>query len=259
MLKHPWPWSNPNVEDLAMDMMIEEWRAVKGEEGRYEVSSHGRIRSVDHESKACHRGITPYIRKVKGKILKCYLSKGYLRWSPGGTRHESVHRTVAAAFLGCVEVHDINHIDFNRRNNSLSNLEIVTRKQNVEHNVSHGHHVFGEKCHGATHDGEQVRAALLLYEQGEKLSSVSDKTGVSMGVILRAANRQTWKHLGQPDVSDSRRIRREKIIRECVELVASGVSRIDACDKTGVSYMTLSQVLSGRQWKHLGLSLRRAQ
>lgn len=242
-----------------MNMIDEKWRAVKGEEGRYEVSNRGRIRSVDHESQAFHRGVTPYVRKVKGRILKCYLSKGYVRWSPGGARHESVHRTVAAAFLGSIDGRDINHIDFNTKNNDVSNLEIVTRAQNTQHNVVNNRHVFGERCHKSRHTAEQVMAALDMYEQGEKLSSVSQKTGVSMGVIQRAANRDAWRHLGQSDVSGSRRRRKEQSVRQCVEMVASGVSRIEACRMTGVSYMTLSQVLNGRQWKHLGLSLRVSQ
>ncbi len=51
-----------------------------------------------------------------------------------------VHRIVASAFLGDIRGKDINHKDFDRSNNALNNLEILTRKQNHAHTALHNRH-----------------------------------------------------------------------------------------------------------------------
>lgn len=104
------------------------WRRITKFEGTrcyWEVSSEGRVRSV---------------RKADGRktILKASMNhKGYLRVcvrKAQGYRAESVHRLVAEAFLGpCPEGLQVNHIDENKTNNRVDNLEYVTCAQNNNH------------------------------------------------------------------------------------------------------------------------------
>jgi hypothetical protein len=97
------------------------WKDIPGYEGLYQVSSDG---------------------KVKGKrgLLKCHVTKhGYVRatlWLKSKPKHFLVHRVVASVFLknrDCKE--QINHIDGDKKNNNLYNLEWSTRSENMIHSV----------------------------------------------------------------------------------------------------------------------------
>lgn len=60
---------------------------------------------------------------------------GYLEVSlrvNGITVTKRVHRLVYEAFCGCTDL-EVNHIDGDKANNSLANLEVCTRKENMEH------------------------------------------------------------------------------------------------------------------------------
>ena len=70
-------------------------------------------------------------RNRDGFILKQYTDRyGYHYVSLNGKKCK-IHRLVAEAFIGPVEGYEIDHIDTNRTNNHVSNLRIVTRKENA--------------------------------------------------------------------------------------------------------------------------------
>lgn len=110
---------------------METWKQVVGYEGLYEVSNLGRVRSLDREIVA-ERGGKPFRYKMKGRIIAPQERKhGYLsvclygKESKNGRFHQvSVHRIVAEAFIPNPNGYsEVNHIDENKQNNSLSNLE----------------------------------------------------------------------------------------------------------------------------------------
>ena len=110
--------------------MIEEYRAVKGYEGLYEVSNFGNVKSLER---------TDYLgRKVKERILKAGIgSNGYLLvilFYDGLRFTKYIHKLVSIAFLN----HNqqgykivVDHIDNNRLNNRLDNLQLITHRENV--------------------------------------------------------------------------------------------------------------------------------
>ena len=107
--------------------MAELWKDVVGYEGLYRVSSHGRVKSF-HKS------------WESGLIMKCrtHHKSGYpqvqLKSKKGKNRTIYVHRLVAVAFIPNPENKlCVNHIDENRENNVLENLEWVTHKENSNH------------------------------------------------------------------------------------------------------------------------------
>jgi len=116
-------------------MTVELWRAIPEWEGVYEVSNQGRVRSLDRTVEAMGE------YEVKGRILaQADNGTGYL-WvnlhKNGKGKQHYVHRLVYSAFVS--DIKDvINHIDKDRTNNHLSNLEDVTVQQNVEY--SHARH-----------------------------------------------------------------------------------------------------------------------
>jgi hypothetical protein len=121
----------PHCTQLLLPLVYEEWRAVPGFEGWYQVSSLGRLRRL-----AC--GPNTYV----GRFLAENVGSAGYRLAhlqrPGRWMQTGVHRLVAFAFLptagpGQVQV---NHIDGERTNNMVHNLEWVTPSENRRHAVS---------------------------------------------------------------------------------------------------------------------------
>lgn len=104
----------------------ERWCAIKGYEGKYEVSDLGNVRSLN------------YGRSGKIKVLSPAIKKGYLNvilYKKGEKRKMfRVHRLVVTAFIGPIpKGMVVNHINENKLDNRLSNLEICTVTQNINH------------------------------------------------------------------------------------------------------------------------------
>lgn len=131
---------------LAMNATQEEWRPVVGHECRYEVSSFGRVRSLDSEV-PCRGG---KLRKIKGRILGTSLgSTGYPRVSlaPNST-HRAVHRLVLEAFVGPrPDGLECCHNDGDPTNNRVENLRWDTHASNITDTVNHGTHTNASKTH----------------------------------------------------------------------------------------------------------------
>jgi hypothetical protein len=104
-----------------------EWRPIAGFEARYEVSSDGKVRSLNF-------GGTKKVRELAPIPTEGYM-RVFLNNGTASTRvRRYIHHVVAEAFLlkpaGNVE---INHIDGDKGNNSVSNLEWVTKSENLFH------------------------------------------------------------------------------------------------------------------------------
>lgn len=110
---------------------------IKGYEGLYQISSDGKVYSKDRYVKGRYSK-----RLIKGKALKTYLDKsGYERVDLYKNNHVSkckVHRLVLITFDKERKDLDVNHIDGNKLNNSIDNLEWCTRKENIHHAVING-------------------------------------------------------------------------------------------------------------------------
>jgi hypothetical protein len=112
-------------------MKTEIWKDVIDYEGLYQVSNLGNVKvlqRIKHNHKGKHI--------AKEKILKPGITQGYARvvLTKNGVRStKKVHRLVASAFLGEQKDLCINHIDSNRSNNCIENLEWVTHLENMRH------------------------------------------------------------------------------------------------------------------------------
>ena len=110
--------------------MIEEWRPIKGYEGLYEVSNTGRVRSLDRYDSNNHF--------LKGRILKLYTRKGGYLFVQlhlnGKGKNYLVHRLVAIAFIPNPDnLPEVNHLDEDKTNNRVENLEFCDRKYNINY------------------------------------------------------------------------------------------------------------------------------
>lgn len=110
---------------------MEIWKDIKGYEGLYQVSNLGNVKSLSRKVcnyRGCHIS--------KEKILRPGVHQGYERvvLTKNGIRStKKVHRLVATAFLGEEKDLSVNHIDSNRSNNRIENLEWVTHLENIQH------------------------------------------------------------------------------------------------------------------------------
>jgi hypothetical protein len=118
-------------------MTEEQWKAIDKYENYYEVSSHGRVRSVDRVVKDSHETITG-VRKISGRILSPAPNRGgsgYLKvvlCKDSKPRTFDVHRLVLETFIGPPpdEMQGC-HTDGNNKNNKLENLRWDTIVNNM--------------------------------------------------------------------------------------------------------------------------------
>ena len=105
---------------------MEEWKVIEGTNGDYEISSYGRLWS-----------------NITGKILKTHInSAGYMLSNikiHGVKKRRQVHRMVAKAFIPNPENKpQVNHLDANRTNNRVDNLEWCTGSENTRYSFKIG-------------------------------------------------------------------------------------------------------------------------
>ena len=136
------PFSFPTTKTKIMryteikNLENEEWRPVKGYEGRFEVSNYGRVKSFLTMGN-CRKVGAEYAHLLKPKKT----NRGYLRVClriDGKTKDFSVHRLVVDAFIGIPDGMVVNHIDGCKTNNNLTNLEVVTYTGNLLHAIHTG-------------------------------------------------------------------------------------------------------------------------
>lgn len=174
----------------------EEWRPVSVNHGMfapfYEVSSLGRVRAaVWRTGRGGKRGrILSQARDNKGYPHVCLYY--------GACRHMTVkvHRLVADAFIGKPgPAYTVDHIDCNKENNRLSNLEYVTRAENsrraaVNGLLSRGHphnyHV-GKKLNMAS-----ARDIRLRVASGIPRKIVADDVGVHVMTVGEIVRGEIW-------------------------------------------------------------------
>lgn len=101
--------------------MKEVWKDIEGYEGLYQVSSFGRVHSL-------YKNIILKGVKATGGYTIVNLSKN------GSTSTKTIHRLVAQVFIPNPENKPgVNHIDEDKSNNRVDNLEWMTAKENVNH------------------------------------------------------------------------------------------------------------------------------
>lgn len=124
--------------------MKEVWKDIKGYEGLYQVSNFGRVKRLDRFRKHWKGGLSLY----KECFLKGTLNNnGYLNvklYKCGLKKTISIHRLVALSFiLNKNELKEVNHIDCNKINNTVSNLEWVTKRENQTHRYNNSNTTTG--------------------------------------------------------------------------------------------------------------------
>lgn len=169
-------------------MNEEIWNDIKGYEGLYQVSNKGNVKSLERTCKTKW-----YVRRVKERIYAQSLDRyGY----PIVTLHKNgkrstftVHKLVASAFLkkpdGC---NSINHIDENKQNNNLENLEWCTVQEN---------NAYGTRAERIAQNQQQPILQCDLegnvIKEWPGMNAVSRETGYDQGLISKVCN-NVYRH-----------------------------------------------------------------
>ena len=134
--------------------MQEEWKEISGYEGYFEVSNYGNFRSKDRYIKYKTNGIRLYHGKDL-KVEEC--EDGYKRivLMKDAIKHRYMcHRLVAKEFIPNLENKPyINHINGDRGDNRVENLEWCTKSENEKHSFS----VLGKTMKGKTYPKKVIK------------------------------------------------------------------------------------------------------
>lgn len=189
-------------------MSDEVWLEVEGYEGLYEVSSYGRVRSVERVETFISKrncGDVLMTRKRKSSLL-VPSTQDYetVRLYNHGTCYAClVHRLVAHAFIDNIDFtkDEVNHIDESKLNNMAYNLEWVTRSENAIHSVKS---FRGSKAGMSKLNEVQVMQIKQLLADGVfNQTQIGDMFGVSNHTVSSIKRGQNWGWLtvSQKEVS----------------------------------------------------------
>lgn len=181
------------------------WKDIPDYTGLYQASNLGRIRSLD-------RYIMRYghFRLIKGVVIKQRLQSNYYTvglYKNGMVKRVLVHRVVWETFNGAIpKGMEINHIDENTSNNALSNLSLLTHKENMN---------WGTRTNRSIENrvGKTARKVVLQYDlngnlikEWESLRDIEKECGYFHTNICRCCKHQRktsngyiWKYAKEGD------------------------------------------------------------
>lgn len=171
-------------------MIKEKWKDVIGYEGKYQVSNYGQVKSL--------ASIDVNGKLRRGKLMAPQDTARYPKvvFKRGKPTMKYIHRLVLEAFSGpCPPNCEARHLDGNRLNNSLINLEWGTRKDNQADRIKHGTDMRGENHPNTTLKTGQVVQVRSLSGLGWTYKELAEEFGVSIPAIGRIVRRESWSHI----------------------------------------------------------------
>ena len=177
---------------------MEIWKAIKGYEGIYEISEHGKVRSLNHLIKYSDGRS----RIQKGRILKTSLSKkGYVRVSLSKQKkrfHTSIHRLLALSFIDNPEnKKQVNHINGIKHDNRIENLEWVSNSENQIHAIKKGltRYNYNERHHNSKLTNKGVLRVRNLHRLGFTNKELAEDYNVSQTAMSNILRNITYKNI----------------------------------------------------------------
>ena len=226
---------------------------INNESTFYEVSNYGRV----------------YNTKNK-RFLKCSYSNGYAKvtlcLSPNNHKEIFIHRLVANAFIpNPKKLPVVNHIDLNRSNNKITNLEWVDYRGNYLHAIQAG--AFEDAVYPKIKK-KDVNIIGKMLEDGYKLSEIikffaNKYSEGNLRQFFRKPNEKDLKILSKYNIrmkkyspkskskKKGRRCLEEHQVKEVIQKMLNGASNKSLAKEYGVSWGLIANIRSGDNWKDL--------
>lgn len=233
-----------------------EWRPVKGFDGIYEVSDSGQVRSLDRINTVCNKGKV-YSTKIKGRMMsQVENANGYKRvyFSKNGDRVSFlVHRIVAEAFINNPNNYpQINHIDGDKSNNSVGNLEWCDNKYNARYTVDVLHEVQTYKRR-RVYAKNMKSGVILKFDSviecanhfGVKAYSISHRlhNKVNNPSINKASKLYDWYFYSDMDIPDTTIVKLDKNL----DYIEEYDSAYKASIKTGICKKSILSAINNKK------------
>jgi hypothetical protein len=177
---------------------MEIWKAIAKFDNQYEISSFGQIRSID--GYVIRKNGWKYFRK--GKILKPSKHQGYFKGAVCVNKKMvsyKIHRLVAECFLDKEsEFLEVNHKNGIKTDNTVDNLEWVTRQENIQHCIDNklqtafkGEEVGNSKLK----ENEVLDIRKKFIPRVYSRAKLAKEYNVSQATIKDILHKRTWRHL----------------------------------------------------------------
>lgn len=184
---------NYNTNDLTNEI----WKDVVGWEGLYQVSSMGRFKSLSREKTLGARG-----KKImKSFIMKQNEVKGYLTilfYNNSIRKKYQSHRVVANHFIeNTKNKRTVNHINGNKKDNRINNLEWSSDSEQQIHAVKIGlrNKTLGENSNLSKLNETLVKEIRELHKQKVKQNKLAITYNINRNTVSNIVNNKTWKHI----------------------------------------------------------------
>jgi transposase len=213
------------------------WKPILNYEGIYEVSENGDVKRIAKTNN--QYGV--------GHILKHNIINGYAHvqlHKSGQSKSMRIHRLVAMAFIVNEENKPhVNHLDGNKLNNHVSNLQWCTPSENEIHK----HRVLNKTHRIYTLTNEQIDSIVIQRKQGKRLHELSYMFKVPISTIHKVLVKLDLKsgykgmYNGSSKLTDSQR-------KEIIDLFHQGNNYNDIAKQYSVSVVTIKRTLGKYQY-----------
>lgn len=174
--------------------------------------------------------------------------KGYRRCSIANIETSRIHRLVYISWIGQIEdENEVNHIDHKRWNNSLTNLEEMSKYENLMDSK-----VYNDIKMLTKEEVVEIMKALQKYES---VNSLAEKYGVNKNVIRDIKSGNKWKYMAKYADFDPSQTHKDSPngltpddIRKVCDMIMDGKQLKEIAEITGINYNTLSSIKTGRSW-----------
>ena len=208
------------------------------------------------------------INRKTNSIIKYFSDKdGYLRARISVNGHPYIrgaHRLVAQAFIPNPEnKSEINHIDGNKTNNDVTNLEWATRKENAHHAIRIGlYNPQGENNTNSIYTEAQIREACKLMEDPKnKPRDISRMTKISRATLYQIRKGNEWTHISKdykfPKINFrfgsnnvNSRYAEDQIHKVC-EMLEKGMYPAEISKRTMVSSTVIQKIRKKEIWRQI--------
>ena len=244
------------------------WKDIEGFEGIYQVSTFGRVKSLERNGGGNNS-------TIKERILKPADNKGYLRVSLYKHRKPNnwklIHRLVALAFIpNPKNKRQVNHKNFCKSDNTIENLEWATKQEDAAHLARSGK-VAGENHSKSKLTWEKVKEIRNKYLSDNKTSNstLAKKYSIGKPTIRQIIHNKIWKDKEYQNIVNSEqfKVRLENATNKgefnrSAKLTEKQVLEIRQSNKNGESTQSLSErfrishnhtnlIIRKKTWKHI--------